>query len=128
MRMQLSTTIVVLSLGLATTTFGQTAPNGGTNTPTGQSSGSVMTQNPESHWIASGFAGSNFGMNADPGSGTFGGSVGYLWKSKVGAEIETGFIPNFQHQSSFFGLGLTPDVNDYMGNIIGAIPLGADGA
>ena len=88
----------------------------------------VTTAEPESHWLASGFAGSNFAMSASPGSGSFGGSVGYLWKGKVGAEVATGFTPNFQHQSAFFGLGITPQVNDYMGNVIGALPLGADAA
>jgi len=76
----------------------------------------------------SGFVGSNFAMNASPGSADFGGSIGYLWKDKIGAEFDTGFTPNFQHQSAFFGLGITPQVNNYMGNVIGAFPLGAEKA
>lgn len=85
-----------------------------------------MTQDPESRWIVSGFVGSNFGRNADPSSGDFGGSIGYLWKSRFGAEFDTGFTPSFQLQSNFFGLGIKPQINSYMANAIAAVPLGPD--
>jgi len=88
----------------------------------------LITSDPDSHWLVSGFVGSNFAMNASPSSADFGGSIGYLFKDKVGAELVTGFTPNFQHQSAFFGLGITPQGNNYMGNVIGALPLGADAA
>jgi hypothetical protein len=87
---------------------------------------SLITQDPESHWMASGFVGSNFAMNADPASTEFGGSVGYLWKSRFGAEFDTGFTPNFELQNNFLGLGVTPMINSYMANAIGALPLGPD--
>src|SRR4030095_15002323 len=73
-----------------------------------QNSPSIVTQDSESHWIASGFAGSNFGRNAEQSSSEFGGSIGYLWKSKFGAEFDTGFTPSFELQSNFFGLGIKP--------------------
>jgi hypothetical protein len=95
---------------------------------TNQSTTSIITQDPESHWLASGFVGSNFGRNAEPSSGEFGGSIGYLWKSKFGAEFDTGFTPSFQLQSNFFGLGIEPQINTYMANAIAALPLGAEGA
>src|SRR5262249_38522982 len=57
-----------------------------------------------------------------------GGSVGYLWKNKFGAELDTGFTPSFELQSNFFGLGIKPQINTYMANVIAAAPLGAEAA
>lgn len=56
----------------------------------------------------------------------FGGALGYLWHSKVGAEFDAGSTPNFQLQNNFFGLGLTPRINNYMVHAIGAFPFGPD--
>src|SRR5262245_50809878 len=91
-----------------------------------QNTTSIVTQNPESHWIASGFVGSNFGRNAESSSTEVGGSIGYLWASKFGAEFDTGFTPNFELQSHFFGLGIKPQINTYMANAIASVPLGAE--
>jgi len=55
----------------------------------------LITSDPDSHWLVSGFVGSNFAMNASPGSADFGGSIGYLFKDKVGAELVTGFTRIF---------------------------------
>src|SRR6266542_6055285 len=79
------------------------------------------------HWVASGFLGSNFANNADPASLSVGGSIGYLWKNRFGVEADLGFSPSFQLQNNFFGLGVKPTVNTYMANAIGAIPLGREG-
>lgn len=114
---------MALGLGLPAASAAQTPA-----TTTNQGTTSVTTQNPESHWLTSGYGGSNFARNAQPSSGEFGGSVGYLWKSKFGAEFDAGFTPNFQLQSNFFGLGIKPQINSYMANVIGALPLGADAA
>ena len=86
----------------------------------------TTTQTPENQWMASGFAGSNFANNADPASPAFGGSIGYLWNSKWGAEFDAGFTPDFRLQSNFFGLGIKPMVNTYMANAVGAMPFGPD--
>ena len=89
-----------------------------------QNTTGTVTQDPDNHWIASGFVGSNFGRNAETASTEVGGSIGYLWKSKFGAEFDTGFTPSFELQSNFFGLGIKPQINTYMANAIAAAPLG----
>src|SRR5262245_24744242 len=118
------TALAALMLGVPVVCAAQTSQTSGT--PPAQTGTSIITPDPESHWMASGFAGSNFGNNAEPSSGAFGGSIGYLWNSKYGAEFDTGFAPNFELQSRFFGLGITPQINTYMANAIAAFPLGAD--
>jgi hypothetical protein len=87
---------------------------------------SVNTQNAENEWLASGFAGSNFANNAQPASTAFGGSIGYLWNSRWGAEFDAGFTPNFDLQSNFLGLGITPTVNSYMVNAVAVRPFGLE--
>jgi hypothetical protein len=133
MRARQLVTLAALLFGLPISAAAQADQRGGTTTTAVQTqttttTTSLTTQNPESHWMASGFVGSNFARNADPASTEFGGSVGYLWKSKFGAEFDAGFTPSFQLQSNFFGLGIKPQINSYMGNAIAAVPLGADGA
>jgi hypothetical protein len=78
-----------------------------------------------SSWFASGFVGSNFGASSDGAGMDFGGSVGYLWHSIAGAEFVAGFTPNFQLQNNIL-LSDEPQVNTYMFNAIGAIPLGVN--
>lgn len=125
-------TIAALSVALPMTAAAQNDQGGSTTTTTAvqtqttASTTSFLTQDPESHWVASGFVGSNFARNADPASTEFGGSVGYLWKSRFGAEFDTGITPNFELQNNFLGLGVTPMINSYMVNAIGALPLGPD--
>src|SRR5258706_16311758 len=64
----------------------------------------------KSHWTASGFAGSTFdAASDDPRIGShasvdFGGQIGYLWKSGVGAEFLSDFSPSLKSHS-----GLVPD-------------------
>jgi len=84
----------------------------------------------KSHWIASGFLGSDFGSQSNGSSMTVGGSAGYLWNNWVGGEFLAGFSPDFQLQPSapnaFLLSGNNPAVNTYMFNAIGAVPLGPD--
>jgi hypothetical protein len=80
----------------------------------------------ENQWLAAGFVGSNFGNNADPASTNVGGSFGYLWKNRIGAEFDLGITPNFQLQNNFFGIGEKPLVNSYMANVVGAFPIGSE--
>src|SRR5262249_24623075 len=89
-----------------------------------QNTTSIVT--PENRLIVSGFVESNFGRNAEPSSTEVRGSVGHLWKGKFGAEFDTGFTPSFELQSNFFGLGIKPQINTYMANVIAAAPLGAE--
>jgi hypothetical protein len=123
-------TIAAFSFALPISASAQDQPVGTTTTAvqaqTTATTTSLITQDPESHWMASGFVGSNFAMNAEPASTEFGGSVGYLWKSRLGAEFHTGFTPNFELQNNFLGLGVTPMINSYMANAVGALPLGPD--
>src|SRR4051812_1603109 len=113
-----------------TSTSGQTGTSGQTST-SGQTNGGMFGAGAgESHWIASGFVGSDFGSLANGSSVDFGGSVGYLWNNWVGGEFLAGFSPNFQLQSNapnaFLLNGTNPAVNSYMVNAIGAAALGPD--
>jgi hypothetical protein len=126
-----------------------TASGGQTTTTTSQSSTSTQTSNysdsAPSRWIASGFVGANYSNNtaslsANAGTGSaladdngdasadFGFSLGYLWRSVAGAEFLAGFTPNFEVQNNFANInnGDRPQVNSYMFNAMGAIPLGAE--
>ena len=85
-----------------------------------------------SHWLASGFVGSNFGsvdnnVTVDRSrSFDWGGQIGYLWRGVVGGEFLANFTPSF-------GIDTTgvifdnPHVNSYMANGVAALPLGAQG-
>jgi opacity protein-like surface antigen len=86
----------------------------------------VMITRP-SNWILSGFVGSNFGPDNDPDSAAadFGGHLGYLWRGKIGGELVGTYTPNFRLNNAL--VNGNPNVNSYMANVIGAIPLGADG-
>lgn len=102
-------------------TTGQSQPTTSPPSNTGATS-----QGDGNQWMASGFAGSNFGNNADPASTVFGGSVGYLVNSRFGAEFDASFAPNFELQNNFFGIGETPMINTYMANAVAVMPFGPD--
>ena len=127
-----------------------TTPGGTTTTSTASSTsttGSGWLSGGVSHWIASGFVGANVGNNSDQMAGStnigsngsvstssnsqrsadFGASLGYLWRNIAGAEFVASFTPNFQMQNMLAPAGSTPNVNSYMANAVGAVPLGADG-
>jgi hypothetical protein len=79
--------------------------------------------------VLSGFIGSNFGTSTDnldfdgEASLAFGVQTAYLWRGIVGGEFIADFAPNTG--DLFFAN--EPDVNSYMFNAIGAVPLGATG-
>ena len=75
------------------------------------------------HWTASGFVGSNFGNSAQSSSMAFGGSLGYLFRDRFGAEFDAGITPGFQMQNNVFGAGVTPRVDSYMANAVFALPI-----
>jgi hypothetical protein len=91
----------------------------------------VVTGPTRSHWVAAAFAGSNFETTTDnvnidsDASLNFGGQVGYLWRGIVGAEALADFAPSMDLSTAAFGS--SPEVFSYMGNAIGAYPLGAGG-
>jgi hypothetical protein len=116
--------IAALSIAVPITAEAQYTP--GQQTTTTATSTNNATQSPDNQWIASGFAGGNFANNAEPSSTAFGGSIGYLWNGKWGAEFDAGFTPDFGLQSNFFGLGIKPMVNTYMANAVAAMPFGLD--
>jgi hypothetical protein len=71
--------------------------------------------------------GSNFGAAANGSAGDFGGSVGYLWNNSFGGEFIAGFTPDFQVTTPALFAGESPQVNSFMFNAMGAVPLGIDG-
>ena len=87
----------------------------------------------ESHWLAAGFAGANFGDNiggefgedSEP-SVTFGGQIGYLWHGYVGAEALVDFTPGFKVPNNAV-LANDPSLSSYMANGIVAKPFGGYG-
>jgi hypothetical protein len=141
--------------GTGTATSGSGGSTSGSGASAGSTSGgSSWLSNGTSRWIASGFVGSNYSNNsstinagtnagsAGTGSSTgsattsnndsnasadFGGSIGYLWNSVAGAEFVAGFTPNFQMQNTQLVSGAQSNLNTYMVNAVGAVPLGTDG-
>jgi hypothetical protein len=83
----------------------------------------------ESHWLASGFLGSDFESDADDPGVNFGGTVGWLWRGVVGGEFQANFSPDFQLDTALTPpfLAEEPAINSYMLNVIGAAPLMAGG-
>jgi opacity protein-like surface antigen len=77
----------------------------------------------DSYWTAAGFVGSNFGARADESSVQFGGHLAYLYRGVIGGEVLADFAPHFQINNPL--LAGNPMVNAYMGNIIGAVPIGS---
>jgi hypothetical protein len=128
-----------LAAALSGTATAQTAaPQPTTTTP--QASATAAGQNPtatiagptRSHWLASGFAGSNFATNIEEvdldrggASFNFGAQIGYLWRGVLGAEALADFAPSLDVSSVAFEDN--PSVSSYMANAIGTIPLGAEG-
>jgi hypothetical protein len=86
--------------------------------------GADLNVSANSYWIASGFVGSNFGAQADSASVDFGGQVAYLYRGAIGAEFLADFAPHFRINNAL--LADNPNVNSYMLNVIGAVPIGAD--
>ena len=79
----------------------------------------------QSHWIVSGFVGSNFGSSTSDPSFDFGGQAAWLWKGVVGAEALADFAPKFKLNDA--GLVDHPKANSYMLNAIFALPVGGEG-
>jgi hypothetical protein len=87
-----------------------------------------------SHWLASGFVGSNFGSTNNDffsvdrsRSFDWGGQIGYLWRGVVGGEFLANFTPSFGVDTLGVVLNDNPHVNSYMANAVGVLPLGAKG-
>jgi len=134
------------------TTATQTSSGTQTTTTTTQTTTTSSYSDHPSRWIGSAFIGSSYnnnsasmpgGVSATAVSGApsggittdtstsssldFGFGVGYLWHGMAGAEFLAGFTPNFNMANSFVATGVTPNVNTYMVNAVGAYPIGADG-
>jgi len=87
-----------------------------------------------SHWLASGFVGGNFGSTNNDfvtvdrsRSFDWGGQIGYLWRGVVGGEFLASFTPSFGVDTLGVFLNDNPNVNSYMANAVGVLPLGAKG-
>jgi hypothetical protein len=121
MRMSAYVITAVLAVGLPRAAMAQTAPAAVPATAPAPIAGPT-----QSHWIATGFVGSNFGGNTavDP-STSFGGQLAFLWHGVIGGEAIADFAPSFDINSLF--LAQNPRANAYMGNLIFAMPLGGSG-
>jgi hypothetical protein len=92
---------------------------------TAQSDTTIVNTALPTQWMASGFVGSNFGASTTDPSVDFGGQLAVLYRSIVGAELLADFAPSFKINNAL--LADNPNVNSYMLNAIGALPLGAEG-
>ena len=72
-------------------------------------------------FIVAGFVGGSFARNSLETSVDFGGSFDYLYNGAFGAEFLAGFAPRFKLDRL---AGTDSDVNNYMANVIAAIPVG----
>ncbi len=99
------------------------APAPAQPTPT-QKEGASLNDPNNSYWTAAGFVGSNFGARADNASVDFGGQLAYLYKGAIGGELLADFAPSFRINNAF--LANNPNVNTYMLNAIGAVPIGTE--
>jgi len=130
------------------TSGGQTTTTTTSTNSTTSGSGSGFFNRWQNQGMASGFVGASFNNNSDTlnsgstastgtstgssnsagSSGDFGGSVGYLWHSVVGGEFLAGFTPNFEMANTLVpSADATPQVNTYMFNLMGAVPIGSEG-
>jgi opacity protein-like surface antigen len=78
----------------------------------------------DSHWLASGFVGTSFGLDTSDASIDVGGQLAYLWRGVFGGELLASYSPGFEVGHLF--LADDPTVFSYMANLIAALPLGAD--
>lgn len=85
-----------------------------------------VSDSPAGQWMASGFVGSNFGAAANTASVEFGGQLAWLYRGTIGAEFLADFAPNFRLNNAL--LADNPNVNSYMVNVIGAVPIGGSEA
>jgi hypothetical protein len=120
MRMSAYVIAAVLTAGLPCAAIAQNTPG----PPPATASSHVGTT--QSHWLVSGFVGSNFGgATATDPSVDFGGQFGWLWRGVFGGEVLADFAPTFKVDN--IALSQNPHANSYMANAIFAVPLGADG-
>lgn len=124
---------------IAGTATAQTSGANGTSGGSGTSEGSTSTQTTTSQtttmqsgsfddqehqsWFASGLVGSAFARSADDANVNVGLAVGYLFRRAAGVEFSADFAPNFVVGE--IPLGET-QVNSYMVNAIGALPIGSE--
>lgn len=122
MRMSAYVITAVLSAALPGVAIAQSAPPAAVPA----AAPPVVAGATQSHWVVTGFVGSNFGGNTtvDP-SAAFGGQLAYLWRGMVGVEAIADFAPSFKIDNAI--LSENPRTNSYMGNAIFALPLGAEG-
>jgi hypothetical protein len=121
-----------LAVGVSARATAQTAAGSAANQAT--TAAASVYGSTESHWLASGFVGTNFGDNFGDNFGedrrdesvTFGGQIGYLWHGYVGAEALVDFTPGFKVPNSIL-LADNPHLSSYMANGIAAAPFGSNG-
>ena len=88
-----------------------------------------------SHWLAGGFVGTTTGIsgndtlitNTDEHGIGYGGHAGYLWRGVVGGEFLADFSPTSSTSSFAPLLQRNGSIDSFMGNLIGAYPLGSKG-
>lgn len=122
MRMSAYVITAVLSAALSDVAMAQSAPPAAVpSTAPAPGVGPI-----QSHWVVTGFVGSNVGGNTavDP-SAAFGGQLAFLWHGVLGAETIADFAPSFKIDNAV--LFENPRTNAYMGNVIFAVPFGGEG-
>jgi len=116
-----------LGICLSSTAIAQTVPSPNPGPPPTPPLGppNAFVGSVRSHWMASGFAGTNFDIDGANKSPDFGGQVAYLWHGLLGGELLGNVTPSFKLNNLL--VSGTPNINTLMTNAIAAIPLGTDG-
>jgi len=111
--------------GQGTTGQGSTTSGGQTTKSSGRSSSGYNSGGggfgDEHSWFGSALVGSSFAQSADDANVNIGASIGYLFKRAVGFEFAADFSPNFVVAEVPLGEN---QVNSYMFNAVGALPIG----
>src|SRR5215510_8859370 len=94
MRMSVFVLSAAIAAGLSSTAMAQTAATAAA--AAGQATPASTAGPTISHWVISGFVGSNFGAKTTDPSVDFGGQLAYLWKGMFGVEGIADFSPSLK--------------------------------
>jgi len=129
MRMSVYVFAAVLTAALPHAAAAQSTPTSAAPAAVPPGTDGRMWGTIQSHWTVSGFVGTSsarFGRVTTDPAVSFGGQIGWLWKGVLGFEGIADVAPS-QKISNSIGLFENPRTNNFVGNIIAALPLGGDG-
>src|SRR5262245_14444800 len=116
---------LAITVGVASSAAAQQNPASSSAESGQRSAPTAAPAEPDTNqWLASGFAGTDFGRSAESASADFGGTVGYLLKGKIGGEFAISLTPSFSFTPAAASvISGSPMVNTYMAHVIGVTQL-----